>query len=73
MEAADEDCRSFTSDQKLIDKVVEWERKAAQQYAADGNAEGWSSDVSDEETAEQTYIRVSARFSDRRADLRAET
>ena len=43
---------------ELVDKVVEWERKAAQQYAEDGDADGWDSDASEPETAEQRYIRV---------------
>lgn len=35
-----------------------WGAAAAAAFAADGVTDGWESDVSDEETAEQKYMRV---------------
>ena len=49
---------ALSSDKKLVDKVLEWEQKAAEQYKEDGLSDGWSSDVAEPETAEQKYIRV---------------
>ncbi len=39
--------------------MAQWEQAAALQYAEDGAADGWDSDDSQPETAEQRYIRVS--------------
>lgn len=46
-------------DQHLVDRVSQWELKAAQQYREDGTTDGWDSDTSEPETAEQKYIRAS--------------
>ena len=59
VKATEGDPLPFTSDQKLVDKVVEWERQAAEQYKEDGFSDGWDSDNSLPETAEQRYTRVS--------------
>ena len=40
------------------DKSRHWASIAAAEYKADGNADGWDSDASDHETAEQKYIKV---------------
>ena len=58
MRGVEEEGPVFSSDQKLVDKVMEWEQKAAEQYKEDGLSEGWESDNSEPETAEQRYIRV---------------
>ncbi len=47
------------ADQGVVDRVAQWEQAAALQYAEDGAADGWDSDDSQPETAEQRYIRVS--------------
>ena len=52
----------LSSDQRLVDKVLEWEQKAAEQYKEDGFSDGWNSDESEPETAEQRYIRVCLGF-----------
>lgn len=56
--SSETDAFPFSSDQKLVDRVVEWEAKAAEQYKEDGIADGWDSDISEPENAEQRYIRV---------------
>lgn len=43
----------------MVDKVTEWKLKAAEQYKADGASDGWDSNDSEPETAEQKYIRAS--------------
>ena len=50
-----------TSGAGVNDTLAEWEAKAAQQYGFDGDMAGWDSAAEEEETAEQKYIRVSAR------------
>jgi hypothetical protein len=47
------------AEQGVVDRVMQWEQNAARQYADDGVADGWESDDSQPETAEQRYIRVS--------------
>ena len=46
----------------IRDESKVWETIAAAQYKLDGNDAGWESDVSDEETADDKYIRVRASF-----------
>lgn len=46
------------TNQTLVDRVTEWEHKAAEQYREDGSSDGWSSEASEPETAEQKYIRA---------------
>jgi hypothetical protein len=46
------------AEQGVVDRVMQWEQGAARQYAEDGVADGWDSDDSHPETAEQRYIRV---------------
>lgn len=45
------------AEQGVVDRVMQWEQNAARQYADDGVADGWESDDSQPETAEQRYIR----------------
>ncbi len=40
------------------DRLRGWGEAAAEQFRADGAADGWDSDASDEETAEQKYMRA---------------
>jgi len=40
------------------DRLRGWGEAAAAQFRADGAADGWDSDASDEETAEQKYMRA---------------
>ncbi len=42
----------------IEDQVKKWELIAAREYQFDGTAEGWDSDVAEEETPEQKYIKV---------------
>ena len=42
----------------IEDQSKKWELIAAREYQFDGNADGWDSDVAEEETAEQKYIKV---------------
>ena len=44
----------------IRDESKVWETIAAAQYKLDGNDAGWESDVSDEETPDDKYIRVHA-------------
>ena len=44
----------------IRDESKVWETIAAAQYKLDGNDVGWDSDVSDEETPDDKYIRVGA-------------
>ena len=44
--------------QPLVDRVAQWEAIAAQEYKADGIADGWDSEPEEEETAEQKYIKA---------------
>jgi len=46
------------AEQGVVDRVMQWEQNAARQYADDGVADGWDSEDSQPETAEQRYIRV---------------
>ena len=46
----------------IRDESKVWETIAAAQYKVDGNDAGWESDVSDEETADDKYIRVRAAY-----------
>ena len=50
------------AEQGVVDRVAQWKQGAAAQYADDGVADGWESDDSHPETAEQRYIRVRACF-----------
>ena len=51
--------QSTTKEEEPVEDVIsKWERIAQTEYAADGNADGWDSDVEEEkETAEEKYIR----------------
>jgi len=40
------------------DRLRTWGNAAAAQYSADGITDGWDSDMSEEESAEQKYMRV---------------
>lgn len=42
----------------IEDKVKKWELIAAEEYRFDGSADGWDSDMANEETPEQKYIKV---------------
>ena len=42
----------------IEDQVKKWEIIAAKEYQFDGLADGWDSDVEEEETPEQKYIKV---------------
>lgn len=46
--------------QAIRDESKVWETIAAAQYKLDDDDAGWESDVSDEETADDKYIRVRA-------------
>jgi hypothetical protein len=56
--AADGDGGGLQQEQPLVDRVAQWGAIAAQQYRADGAADGWDSGPDEEETAEQKYIKV---------------
>ena len=43
----------------IRDESKVWESIAAAQYKLDGDEAGWESDVSDEESPDDKYIRVS--------------
>lgn len=50
----------LAKEELILDKVRLWGAIAAQQYREDGAADGWDSDASEEETAEQEYVKVLA-------------
>ncbi|CAL8470902.1 g10444 [Coccomyxa elongata] len=44
--------------QPIEDQVKKWDFIAEREYQFDGNADGWDSDVAEEETPEQKYIKA---------------
>ena len=50
--------QTTVADGKVSDTLKEWADKASKQYQEDGNADGWDSEDTVSETAEQKYIRV---------------
>ena len=59
MQVTGEQCDPPGPPAAIRDETKVWEGIAAAQYKADGDEAGWESDVSDEESPDDKYIRVS--------------